>query len=155
MEIETIDPRQTPAARHRRRELQLIFWLGALIVWITSDFQNWGGVIAALLMSVIDHFNQMTPYRICLDSHGLAIRQGPHFLWGTPIEQLAAIEVAPPVKRFGMVVAQKRLIFHKRDGDLYSIACGLFETQALQALLHAARQGMTPEAAPSTDSNHP
>jgi hypothetical protein len=140
MEIQTIDRIRAPKAKTKQKQLLFVAWVVALIVFVLSGLQNWGGFAAAGLFTAFVLFARETPYRINLESGGLTIRRGASFLWGARIEELVSVEVKPEAKRLGVVFSPKRVVFRKRSGDLFAIDFDLFEEIPLQALMREAQQ---------------
>jgi hypothetical protein len=142
MEIQTINRANTPQAKKKQKLLLFVVWVVSLLIFVFSDFHNWGGLVAAGLFTVLGLFVREVPYQVSLESDGLSIKRGTGFLWAALFEELESVEVEPEAKRLGVVFSPKRLVFRKRSGDLFAIDSDLFEGMQLQALVREVQHNM-------------
>ncbi|HDP90472.1 MAG TPA: hypothetical protein ENN42_11055 [Thioalkalivibrio sp.] len=138
MELTASNPRTTPEAKRKMAILLAGLWGGALVVFITTSWQNWGAFAgAAVVTAILWLFRPEDEYtfKITLGGDGLSITHGPNFMWGASVDELAGVEVIEESKKWGVVLSPRRLVFHKQGGDLYSIGTEFFDQGALRALV--------------------
>lgn len=135
MEIVAKDLRNTPGEKRQRRLLLTALWIGGIVTLVMTSFVNWGVLAVAALLTLVALFARAKPHRICLDPESLSIRQGEALLWSTSREELKRLELANASKWFGITQSPKRIIFTKRDGDLFSLPLNSFEEAEIEALI--------------------